>query len=186
MDMQVRTWNLDERFPNLLLDLNPATQFEMKTEYIAIYADLAGIYHPEGLTEQHCLEMMATAMWCERRAISAETSALNLDYKDQADQMQRYRASRPEGYTAAEQTAFAIDHVVNHDDFYNFLLRYKRTQTLFYESNLRRLHALKKDRLKYEPQLAETDNDQYESSASLRHRLEQYDKRDLQNERDAA
>ena len=86
MDMQVRTWNLDERFPNLLLDLDPATQFEMNTEYIAIYKDLAGIYHPEGLAEQHCLEMMATAMWCERRAISAETSALNLDYRDQADE----------------------------------------------------------------------------------------------------
>ena len=152
MEMKQRTWDRAARYPNMLLqELIPVSEAELLKEYFEIYDDLAERYYPRGPAEVHCVEMMATALWCERRAVSAEATAYSLEFDDQCRPEQMLRTLTPEGYSAAEQMAMAIDRMNLNSNFLDFLIRYKKAQIHLYEKNVRRLKELKADREDYEP-----------------------------------
>ena len=184
MERKLRSWNREEQYPNSLFRQTPVTEAELDSEYLAMYRSLAEIYDPQGLAEEHCVEMMATALWCERRAISAETTAYNLDFVDQAREEQGLRLRQPEGYSAAEQMALAMARIARDTNFYHFLLRYKQTQARLFEAARRRLQQLKQDRETYERKLAVSDVDAipYEESAHLERRMREHAEREKQNE----
>ena len=178
MEMKEKSWDRAERYPQSLLnDLTPVSEAELLKEYFEIFDDLADRYYPHGAAETHCIEMMATAMWCERRAISAETIAYSLDFEDQYKPEQGMRQMRPDGFSAAEQMALAIDRMLRHSDFLNFLLRYKKAQVRLYEMNLRRLKELKEDRDKYLPESKKQNERDDRLSDNLVNRLQAFNNR---------
>ena len=76
MEMKQRTWDRAARYPNMLLqELIPVSEAELLKEYFELYDDLAERYYPRGPAEVHCVEKMATALWCERRAVSAAATS---------------------------------------------------------------------------------------------------------------
>ena len=145
--MELRTWDTANRLRNSLFDLSPVLDTEYKSEYVEIIQGLQDIYHPDGVPENHCVEMVATAMWSERRAVSIETAAMNLSLVARGIEN---RTGFPNGITAAEHTALAFHEVSTKGRFFPFLLQYKQAQARIVESLLRRLDKFKADRRKYD------------------------------------
>src|SRR4051794_35343619 len=149
--MELRTWDTANRLRNSLFDLSPVLDTEYQGEYVEIIRGLNDIYYPGTGAESHCIEMIATAMWSERRAVSAETTAMNLSLLARSKEPS-LRTGLPEGVTAAELTALAVHEVSTKGRFFPFLLQYKRTQASLIESLLRRLDKIKAARQKYQPE----------------------------------